>query len=81
MSILFQERDRKLAECDKLRMEIHRLSKMPNTFDALSEYRQWWDSLDIDSETDDGWPKDFCFEYENIWKFVEYWTGEKQIEN
>lgn len=28
-----------LQKCDKLRSEIHRISGMPDTFDALYEYR------------------------------------------
>lgn len=66
----------RMQQCDKLRMELARLSKMPDTFDPLLEYRRWWDEQGIDSETEEGWPMAFCFEYKNIHKFAEYWRGD-----
>lgn len=68
-----------MQKCEKLRMKLERLSKMPEgLFDALSEYRKWWDKQSIDSEGDDGWPMDFCFEYQNIHAFAEQWKGENE---
>jgi hypothetical protein len=40
---------------------------------ALYEYRRWWDSQDIESETDEGWPAEFCFDQDNIEAFADYW--------
>ena len=66
-----------LQQCRKLRKELERLSEMPEgLFDALYEYRKWWDLRKINSETEDGWPMDFCFEYKNIHAFADYWRGE-----
>ena len=68
-------------KCDKLRMELERISDMPEgLFDALYEYRKWWDMQGIMSESEDGWPKLFCFDRANINKFAKYWTGEGQNE-
>jgi len=65
-----------MQSCDKLRIELERLSKMPKgTHDALYEYRLWWDMQKIQSEGDDGWPMPFCFEYKNIHAFAKYWTS------
>ncbi len=64
-----------MQKCDKLRLELEQLSTMSNSFDALSEYRKWWDKQDIESESNDGWPMDFCFEYKNIQAFAGYWQG------
>lgn len=63
-------------QCDKLRIELHRIAVMPDVFDALFEYRKWWDMQNIESEGENGWPMPFCFEYENIRKFAEYWKGD-----
>ena len=55
-----------------------RLSTFINTnkyFDPLYEYRLWWDNQGINSETENGWPKEFCFDENNIKKFEEYWSG------
>lgn len=67
----------KSAETYKLLKEIERLAEMPDTVDPLQQYRQWWDNQGIESEGEDGWPKDFCFEYKNIIAFADYWKGEE----
>lgn len=67
-----------MQRCDKLRSELARLSEMSNyLYDALFEYRKWWDSQNIESETEDGWPMPFCFEHKNILAFAKYWKGER----
>jgi len=65
-----------LSQCNKLRRELERVSEMPsNLFDALFEYRLWWEIQSIQSESENGWPLPFCFEYKNIKAFAKYWKG------
>jgi hypothetical protein len=64
-----------MQQCNKLRSELVRISSMLDTFDALYEYRKWWDMQGIESEGEDGWPMLFCFEYKNIHEFAKYWKG------
>ena len=63
-----------MKRCNELRkvLENHlvKLRVNPSRFDMLGEYRKWWDKQNIDSETEDGWPKEFVFKTENINRFI-----------
>jgi len=68
-----------MQKCDKLRMELVRLSGMDDRFDALQEYRLWWYKKVVVSEAPDSWPNPCCFEYKNIHAFAKAWKGESDV--
>ena len=66
-----------MKKCNDLRKALEQ--KIPNgdRFDMLGKYRSWFDKRGIDSETEEGWPKEFVFNELNIQDFINDWLGKK----
>ena len=69
-----------MKRCDLLRKKLERkVSKNGidgTRFDMLGHYRTWRDNQGIDSETEDGWPKEYVFKEDNINRFIrEDWSN------
>jgi len=70
-----------MLRCELLRKKLERKATRNGYegthYDMLGHYRSWWDKQGIDSETDDGWPKEFVFKESNINRFInEEWGTE-----
>ena len=56
-----------------LRGELFLLSKMPDSYDAIEEYRRWFHYKGVPCDNEDGTLMDHCFEYQTIWQFADWW--------
>jgi hypothetical protein len=68
-----------MRRCELLRKKLERKVAKNGVdgarFDMLGHYRTWWDKQGIDSETENGWPKEFVFREDNINRFIrEEWS-------
>ena len=60
-----------------LRGELFLFSKMPDSYDAIEEYRRWFKDHGVQCNEKDGQLKSFCFEYHYIWQFADWWREER----